>query len=67
MIALNLGQDIPQTGGAEAVAGYVVDSLIWDPAVLEYHCLVYASGGGSNNVTNAIGGCKCKLVFPASA
>ncbi len=63
VITLNLTQDIAQTPGPEALASYVVDSLVWDPAVLEYHSLVYASGGGSINPTNATGGCKCKLSF----
>lgn len=63
VVAMDLSQDIAQTPGAEALASYVVDSLVWDPAVLEYHSLVYSSGGGSVNPTNATGGCKCKLSF----
>lgn len=63
VVAMDLTQDIVQTPGPEALASYVVDSLVWDPAVLEYHSLVYASGGGSVNPTNATGGCKCRLSF----
>lgn len=62
-ITLNLTQDIPQTSGPEALGQYFVDSLKWDPAVLEYHSLTYGSGGGSFNTTDAVGGCKCKLSF----
>lgn len=63
-ITLGLPQDIPQTTGSpEAVQSYTVDSLVWDSAVIEYHSLTYASGGGSINPTNATGGCKCKLIF----
>lgn len=67
VVTLNLTQDIPQTSGPEALGSYVVDSLVWDPAVLEYHSLVFASGGGSSNITNATGGCKCKLSFTGVA
>ncbi len=67
VVTLNLSQDIPQTSGPEALGSYVVDSLVWDPAVLEYHSLVFASGGGSSNITNATGGCKCKLSFTGVA
>ncbi len=63
VITLNLSQDLPQTSGPEAVGSYLVDSLVWDPAVLEFHSLSYASGGGSFNPTDAVGGCKCKLSF----
>jgi PKD repeat protein len=63
VITLNLTQDVAQTPGPEALASYAVDSLVWDPAVLEYHSLIYSSGGGSINPTNATGGCKCKLSF----
>lgn len=62
-ITLNLTSDIPETTGPEALGSFVVDSLVWDPAVLEYHSLAFGSGGGSFNTTNATGGCKCKLVF----
>jgi PKD repeat protein len=63
VITLNLSQDLPQTSGPEAVGSYMVDSLVWNPAVLEFHSLTYASGGGSFNPTDAVGGCKCKLSF----
>ncbi len=63
VITLNLAQDIPQTSGPEALGQYFVDSLKWDPAVLEYHSLTYGSGGGAFNTTDAVGGCKCKLSF----
>jgi PKD repeat protein len=62
-ITLNLSQDISQTTGPEALDSYSVDSLTWDPAVLHYHSLTYASGGGSFNTTDAVGGCRCKLIF----
>lgn len=63
-VTLTLPQDIPETTSSpEAVSSYSVDSLVWDPAVLEYHSLTYSSGGGSVNPTNATGGCKCKLIF----
>jgi PKD repeat protein len=62
-ITLDLSQDISQTPGPEAIGSYAVDSLTWDPALLQYHSLVYASGGGSFNTTNAVGGCHCKLIF----
>ena len=65
-ITLNLSSDIPETSGPEALGSYTVDSLVWDPAVLEYHSLAFGSGGGSFNTTNATGGCKCKLVFNGS-
>lgn len=64
IVTLTLPQDIPETSGSpEALGSYAVDSLVWDPAILEYHSLTYASGGGTVNPTNATGGCKCKLVF----
>jgi PKD repeat protein len=66
IITLNLTSDIPETTGPEALGSYSVDSLVWDPAVLEYHSLAFGSGGGSFNTTNATGGCKCKLVFNGS-
>jgi PKD repeat protein len=62
-ITLNLTSDIPETTGPEALGSFAVDSLVWDPAVLEYHSLAFGSGGGSFNTTNATGGCRCKLVF----
>jgi PKD repeat protein len=62
-MTLNLTSDIPETTGPEGLGSFVVDSLVWDPAVLEYHSLAFGSGGGSFNTTNATGGCKCKLVF----
>ena len=62
-ISLNLTQDLSQTPGPEAIQSFVVDSLVWDPAVLQFHSLVFGSGGGSFNTTNAVGGCKCKLGF----
>lgn len=65
-ITLNLGTDIPETTGPEALGSFAVDSIVWNPAVLEYHSLAFGSGGGSFNTTNATGGCKCKLVFNGS-
>lgn len=62
-ISLNLTQDLAQTPGPEAVQSFTVDSLVWDPAVLQYHSLIFGSGGGSFNTTDAVGGCKCKLTF----
>ncbi len=61
---LNLATDISQTSGPEALGSYQVESLVWDPAVLQYHSLTYLSNsGGSFNPTDATGGCKCKLIF----
>jgi PKD repeat protein len=62
-ITLNLAQDISQTSGPEALGSFAVDSLTWDPAVLQYFSLSFGSGGGSFNTTDAVGGCKCKLIF----
>lgn len=62
-ITLNLTQDVSQTTGPEALGSFAVDSLTWDPAVLQYFSLSFGSGGGSFNTTDAVGGCKCKLVF----
>ncbi len=62
-ITLNLAQDISQTSGPEALGTFAVDSLTWDPAVLQYFSLSFGSGGGSFNTTDAVGGCKCKLIF----
>lgn len=63
IIRLNLAQDINQTSGPEALGSFAVDSLVWDPAVLQYFSLSFGSGGGSFNTTDAVGGCKCKLIF----
>jgi PKD repeat protein len=65
-ITLNLTQDLSQTPGPEAVQSFSVDSLVWDPAVFQYHSLTFGSGGGSFNTTEAVGGCKCKLSFSGS-
>lgn len=62
-ITLNLAQDISQTAGPEALGSFAVDSLTWDPAVVQYFSLTFGSGGGSFNTTDAVGGCKCKLIF----
>ncbi|HEU5154787.1 MAG TPA: PKD domain-containing protein [Gemmatimonadales bacterium] len=63
-ITLDLSTDISQTPGPEALQTWAVDSLKWDPAVLEYFSFNYGpGGGGSVNPTDAVGGCKCKLVF----
>jgi PKD repeat protein len=62
-ITLNLAQDINQTSGPEALGSFAVDSLTWDPAVLQFFSLSFGSGGGSFNTTDAVGGCKCKLIF----
>ncbi len=62
-ITLDLTQDISQTSGPEALGSYAVDSLTWDPAVLRYFSLTFGSGGGSFNTTDAVGGCRCKLLF----
>ncbi len=65
-ITLNLSTDIPETTGPEALGSFTVDSIVWNPALLEYHSLAFGSGGGSFNTTNATGGCKCKLIFNGS-
>ncbi|MDZ4862486.1 MAG: PKD domain-containing protein [Gemmatimonadota bacterium] len=64
-LTLALPQDLSQTAGSpEALATYVVDSLVWDSSVVQYHSLTYLSNsGGSFNPTDATGGCKCKLIF----
>ena len=67
IIVLDLRTDISQTPGPEALQSWTVDSLKWDPAVLEYFSFNYGpGGGGSVNPTDAVGGCKCKLVFGGS-
>jgi PKD repeat protein len=60
-IALDLTSDIPETSGPEALASWVVDSLKWNPAVLQYVSFNFGQGaGGSVNPTNTASG---KLVF----
>jgi PKD repeat protein len=60
-ITLDLTNDIPETSGSEALASWVVDSLKWNPAVLQYVSFNFGQGaGGSVNPTNAANG---RLVF----
>jgi PKD repeat protein len=60
-ITLDLTNDIPETPGAEALATWAVDSLKWNPAVLQYLSFNFGQGaGGTVNPTNAATG---KLVF----
>jgi hypothetical protein len=60
-LTLDLTQDIPATPGAEELASYVVDSLKWDAAVLQYFSFNHGPGGaGSVNSTYASLG---KLIF----
>jgi len=60
-ITLDLSTDISQTGGPEELAEWHVDSLKWNPAVLQYYSFNFGPGGaGSVNPTNAGQG---KLLF----
>lgn len=60
-ITLDLTRDIAATPGAEEIATWVVDSLKWDPTLLQYFSFSFgASGSGSVNPTNAAQG---KLLF----
>jgi PKD repeat protein len=64
VITLDLSTDISQTPGPEALQNWSVDSLKWDPTVLQYFSFNYGpGGGGSVNPTDAVSGCRCKLVF----
>ncbi|MEZ4455746.1 MAG: PKD domain-containing protein [Gemmatimonadales bacterium] len=53
-ISLDLSANIPETAGTEALQEYVVDSLTWDPAVLQYFAFNRTSGTGSVNFTRAL-------------
>jgi PKD repeat protein len=56
-ITLDLTTDISETAGPEQLATWVVDSLKWDPAVLQYASFNFGSGaGGSVNPTFAAQG-----------
>jgi PKD repeat protein len=70
-LTLDLTADIPETAGPEQLASWVVDSLKWNPAVLQYASFTFGSGaGGSVNPTYAAQG-KLSLTgalpSPASA
>jgi PKD repeat protein len=61
VITLDLSTDIPETPGPESLATFVVDSLQWDPAVLEYFAFNHGPGGAGS--VNATFGAVGKLSF----
>jgi len=44
-VQLDLSTDIPETPGAEELQSFVVDSLKWNPAVLQYFAYNHGPGG----------------------
>jgi hypothetical protein len=56
-LTLDLTADVPETTGPEQLASWAVDSLRWNPAVLQYFAFNFGSGaGGSVNPTYATQG-----------
>jgi hypothetical protein len=65
-LTLDITQDITETTGPEVLKSWGIDSLKWDPAVLQYYS--FNAGPGwvpSVNTTDAL--VKGKLVFAAVA
>jgi PKD repeat protein len=57
VLTLDLTADVPETAGPEQLASWVVDSLKWNPAVLQYFSFTFGAGaGGSVNPTFAAQG-----------
>jgi hypothetical protein len=54
-LTLDLSTDIPETTGPEVLGSWRVDSLKWNPAVLQYvDCDFGQEGAGSVNPTDAV-------------
>ncbi len=64
-ISLDLRTDIPETPGQEQLQDWVVDSLKWDPAVLQFFAFNRTSGTGSVNFTQALS--RGVLIFRGTA
>lgn len=56
-ITYDLSADVPGTPGAEALDSWVVDSLKWDPRVLQFFAFSFGNTGtGTVNPTEALNG-----------
>jgi PKD repeat protein len=53
-VQLDLSTDIPETPGAEELQSFVVDSLRWNPAVLQYFAYNHGPGGYGSVQTSII-------------
>lgn len=63
-ISLDLSTDIPDTPGAEALQSFIVDSLKWNPAILEF--VAFNWGPGQSQNVDASAANSGKLRFSGS-